>query len=86
VSSALPLLDLHGADRQDAVQRLDRWLQCAFMAGAVHGTVVCGRGRGILLQVIASELEAHPLVRGYRREGPRYLVQIAGRHSWNDID
>lgn len=80
------LLDLHGADRHDAIQRLDHWLQRAFMAGVTHGTVVCGRGKGILLQVIASELKTHPLVRGYRREGLRYVVQIAGRYPWNDMD
>lgn len=72
-------LDLHGADRETAIRELDLWLNRVFFQGGREGTVICGRGRGILLQAVEEELSRHPLVERYRREGPAFVVGLVPR-------
>lgn len=72
-------LDLHGADRETAIRELDLWLNRVFLQGRREGSVICGRGRGILLRAVEEELSRHPLVESYRREGPSFVVGIVPR-------
>jgi len=50
----------------EALLRLDQYLNDAFMAGLYQVRVVHGKGTGTLRQVVRQELSKHPLVKSYR--------------------
>jgi DNA mismatch repair protein MutS2 len=50
----------------EALLRLDRYLDEAFIAGLITVRVVHGKGTGTLRAAVREALSAHPLVRGYR--------------------
>ena len=50
----------------EALLRLDRYLNDAFMAGLYQVRVVHGKGGGILRQVVWKHLASHSLVKSYR--------------------
>ena len=50
----------------EALLKLDRYLNDAFMAGLYQIKVVPGKGAGILRQVVREQLAKHPLVKSYR--------------------
>ena len=50
----------------EALYRLDAYLDAAFLAGHVLVRVVHGKGGGILKRAIWQRLKEHPLVRSYR--------------------
>ena len=50
----------------DALLKLDKYLNDAFMAGLYQVRVVHGKGTGTLRQVIREQLAKHPLVKSYR--------------------
>lgn len=50
----------------EALYRLDAYLDAAYMAGHVFVRVVHGKGGGILKGAIWQRLKVHPLVRAYR--------------------
>ena len=64
--------DRHGS------HTLDRWLERGLVRGTSHGTVVC-RWRGSVRNAVAESLESHPLVAGYRRDGPKLIVEMVAR-------
>ncbi|MDY6876832.1 MAG: endonuclease MutS2 [Chloroflexota bacterium] len=66
-------LDLRGCTSEEALQRLDRYLDTASRAGLPWVRVIHGKGTGALRQAVRSFLTDHPLVSGYKagddREG-----------------
>ena len=50
----------------DALLKLDKYLNDAFMAGLYQVRVIHGKGTGTLRQVIREQLAKHPLVKSYR--------------------
>ena len=50
----------------EALPKLDQYLDNAFMAGLYKVTVIHGKGTGTLRQVVQERLAKHPLVRSYR--------------------
>ena len=50
----------------EALPKLDKYLNDAFMAGLCQVRVIHGKGTGTLRQVIREQLAKHPLVESYR--------------------
>ena len=50
----------------EALLKLDKYLDDAFMAGLYQVRVVHGRGTGTLRRVVHQQLTKHPLVKSYR--------------------
>jgi DNA mismatch repair protein MutS2 len=53
----------------EALLKLDKYLDNAFMAGLYQIKVVHGKGTGALCQVVREQLAEHPLVKSYRPGG-----------------
>ena len=53
----------------EALLKLDKYLNDAFMAGLYQIRVVHGKGTGTLRQVVREQLTKHPLVKSYRPGG-----------------
>jgi len=53
----------------EALLKLDKYLNNAFMAGLCRVRVIHGKGTGTLRQAVAEELAKHPLVKSYRAAG-----------------
>ena len=53
----------------EALIKLDKYLNNAFMAGLYRVRVIHGRGTGSLRQAVREELTKHPLVKSYREAG-----------------
>ena len=53
----------------EALLKLDRYLDNAFMAGLYQVRVIHGKGTGTLRQAVREELAKHPLVKSYRAAG-----------------
>ncbi|MDP3878905.1 MAG: Smr/MutS family protein [Dehalococcoidales bacterium] len=54
---------------EDALLKLDKYLDDAFMSGLFRVRVIHGKGTGTLRQVVRQQLGRHPLVRSYRPGG-----------------
>ncbi len=50
----------------EALPKLDRYLNSAFMAGLPWVRIVHGKGTGVLRQVVHETLAEHPLVKSFR--------------------
>ena len=50
----------------EALLKLDQYLNDAFMAGLYQVKVIHGKGTGTLRQVVREQLSSHPLVKSYR--------------------
>ncbi|MBI2328928.1 MAG: Smr/MutS family protein [Chloroflexi bacterium] len=50
----------------EALLKLDKYLDDALMAGLYQVRVVHGKGTGTLRQVVRKQLAKHPLVKSYR--------------------
>jgi len=50
----------------EALLKLDKYLNDAFVAGLYQVTIVHGKGTGTLRQVVREQLAKHPLVKSYR--------------------
>ena len=50
----------------EALLKLDQYLNDAFMAGLYQVRVVHGKGTGTLRQAVREKLTKHPLVKSYR--------------------
>jgi DNA mismatch repair protein MutS2 len=53
----------------EALLKLDKYLNDAFMAGLYRVRVVHGKGTGTLRQAVREMLAKHPLVKSYRAGG-----------------
>ncbi|HMQ51063.1 MAG TPA: endonuclease MutS2 [Anaerolineae bacterium] len=59
-------LDLRGQIAEEALLRLDQYLDQAFMAQLPWVRIIHGKGSGVLRQAVRDELRRHPLVSTYR--------------------
>ena len=50
----------------EALLKLDQYLDDAFMSGLYQVRVIHGKGTGTLRQVVREQLAKHPLVKSYR--------------------
>ncbi|MFH1662964.1 MAG: Smr/MutS family protein [Chloroflexota bacterium] len=50
----------------EALLKLDKYLDDAFMAGIVQTRIIHGKGTGILRNAIHRQLKSHPLIKSYR--------------------
>lgn len=53
----------------EALIKLDKYLNDAFIAGLYQVRVVHGKGTGTLRQMVSNYLRKHPLVKSYRLAG-----------------
>ena len=53
----------------EALLKLDRYLNDAFMAGLYQVRIIHGKGTGSLRQAVIEKLAQHPLVNSYRPAG-----------------
>jgi len=53
----------------EALLKLDKYLNDAFMAGLYRVRVVHGKGTGTLRRIVRQQLARHPLVKSYRPGG-----------------
>jgi len=53
----------------EALIKLDRYLNDAFMAGLYQVRIIHGKGTGTLRQAVREQLTKHPLVKSYRPAG-----------------
>ncbi len=59
-------LDLRGQIAEEALLRLDQYLDQAFMAQLPWVRIIHGKGSGTLRQVVRQELGGHPMISSYR--------------------
>lgn len=66
-----PLTEVHlrHLTVDEALPKLDRYLNDAAMAGLYQVRIVHGKGTGRLRQVVGKVLASHPLVKSYRPGG-----------------
>jgi len=50
----------------EALLKLDQYLNDAFMAGLFQVRIIHGKGTGTLRRVVQEQLDKHPLVKSYR--------------------
>ena len=55
-------IDLHGLTVDEALPRVDDFIQSAYKSGHYQVRVVHGKGSGVLRQEVARFLSGHPLV------------------------
>ena len=53
----------------EALLKLDQYLNDAFMAGFYQIRIVHGKGTGTLRQAVREQLSRHPLVKSFRQGG-----------------
>jgi DNA mismatch repair protein MutS2 len=59
-------LDLRGLRVEEAIPRLDKYLNDAYLAGLPPVRIIHGKGTGALRRAVREHLEGHPLVASYR--------------------
>jgi DNA mismatch repair protein MutS2 len=64
-------LDLRGLTTEEARQRVDQYLNDAFMEGLNTVRIVHGKGTGAVRQAVRDVLSDHPLVRSHETAPPR---------------
>jgi len=69
MTPAIDELHLRHLIVDEALLKLDKYLNDAFMAGLYQIKVVHGKGTGTLRQVVREQLAKHPLVKSYRPGG-----------------
>ncbi|NMB12932.1 MAG: endonuclease MutS2 [Firmicutes bacterium] len=59
-------LDLRGMTVEEALGKVDKYLDDALLAGLARCRIIHGKGTGALRSAIRSQLETHPQVKAYR--------------------
>jgi len=59
-------LDLRGEKAEEALWRLDKYLDDAFLSGLSSVRIIHGKGKGTLRRLVRQAVESHPLVASYR--------------------
>ncbi len=70
VAAFSPELHLRGLTADEALTRLDKYLDDAALAGVPAVRIVHGKGTGVLRQAVSRFLKGHPLVAGFRPGEP----------------
>ncbi len=60
-------LDLRGARVEESLERVEEYLDAAYMAGLPFVRIIHGKGTGALRKAIREALNGHPLVKKYQR-------------------
>ncbi|MDW8300266.1 MAG: endonuclease MutS2 [Anaerolineae bacterium] len=60
-------LDLRGARVEECLERLEEYLDAAYLAGLPFVRIIHGKGTGALRKAVRQVLEGHPLVSRYQR-------------------
>jgi len=63
---ACPEVDLHSLRADEALIKLDLFLNDAFVSGSPRVRVIHGKGTGALRQAVQGMLRHHPLVKSFR--------------------
>lgn len=63
-------LNVIGCTREEALERLDKFLDDAFLSGLPGVRIIHGSGQGILRRAVAGFLETHPHVEGFGLASP----------------
>jgi DNA mismatch repair protein MutS2 len=63
-------LDLRGLTVDEALDKVDKYLDDALLAGLSRCRIIHGKGTGALRSAIRTQLETHPQVKAYRWGGP----------------
>ena len=69
IEPAVNELHLRRLTVDEALLKLDKYLNDAFMSGLRQVSVIHGKGTGTLRQAVREELGKHPLVKSYRPAG-----------------
>jgi DNA mismatch repair protein MutS2 len=70
-SSLRPELDVRGLPADEALDRVDKYLDDAVMAGTQRVRIIHGKGTGALKRAIAGWLAQHPRIKGYQLAPPQ---------------
>lgn len=68
--SASVMIDLHGLRSEEAVERLDKFISDALLAGLDEVLIKHGIGTGKLAYAVKEFLKAHPSIKGFRDGTP----------------
>ena len=68
--SASVMIDLHGLRSEEAVERLDKFISDALLAGLDEVLIKHGIGTGKLAYAVKEFLKAHPSIKGFRDGSP----------------
>jgi DNA mismatch repair protein MutS2 len=60
-------LDLRGARVEESLERVEEYLDAAYLAGLPFVRIIHGKGTGALRKAIRDALNGHPLVSKYQR-------------------
>lgn len=69
ITPAINEVHLRRLTVDEALLKLDQYLNNVFMAGLYQVRVIHGKGTGTLRQVVWEQLAKHPLVQSYRPGG-----------------
>jgi DNA-nicking Smr family endonuclease len=58
-------LDLHHLTVDEAIPRIEDFLNDIYTAGLHHALIIHGKGTGVLRQEVSRYLAGHPLVKSY---------------------
>jgi DNA mismatch repair protein MutS2 len=64
-------LDLRGQTADEALHRLDQYLDDAYLVGLPWVRIIHGKGTGVLRSAVRDALREHPLVTSYESGGER---------------
>jgi DNA mismatch repair protein MutS2 len=70
VQAFSPELDLRGLTSEEALFRVDKYLDDAHLAGAAEVRIIHGKGTGALKKAVAEHLGGHAMVASFRPGGP----------------
>ncbi|NPV29656.1 MAG: endonuclease MutS2 [Firmicutes bacterium] len=68
-AAVAPELDFRGLRVEEALEKVDRYLDAAYLAGLSKVSLIHGKGTGALREAIRSYLAKHPFVASYRSGG-----------------
>jgi len=73
-------LDLRGLISEDALHRMDSYLDRAYLAGLPFVRIIHGKGSGVLRQIVREALSSHPLISSYKagvqKEGGEGVTEV----------
>ncbi len=68
-AAVAPELDFRGLRVEEALEKVDKYLDAAYLAGLTRVSLIHGKGTGVLREAIRDYLSKHPFVASYRSGG-----------------